>query len=583
MRQEQYTPQIEQEPQEREFAGILVERVEPESPAALAGLRVGDIIERINGRLVSSDQGSVAKQFQRHESFFEFTLLSKKKPRTLKIHPEIQKEGGRPRCGFLYNAHLFVEKTDSEGKKILQERLKGAYHQADGKPLCHYTIDVEQTPTSYIYRNEQREGRLVKAIQIQANQTPLDLLKRFNPHGVPIVLAAKDAPDDLGGIHQFDANQIVISAIEVPLYVHILLHELTHAEQNRDQSWAPYLDTYHLSSFISDKQKLWQGSFRERVNQLEALYPELVEGIDLQAPTTQIEKIIEGSRKFLHELGDLERKFDDANFWPYAHSLQILKAQLEETREKLEMMEIGSSEELPSNERALLIQEWKKLGWKMDFEKMKTLRDFYFLVDVFSAGSRRMDILEQKEDKENKKIFQCIRVKRSDIIFEWSVTVSEKEKYEMSARLDKIEEDHKKASTSLEKAYGQAAAVEARPGVTLFDLLCYPRWAVERDAERGALTNLRKIRKETGIDFFQPLSRLSQKDREWFALAQDEEYLKTLPEENFLRMKKIAETIEKLQKRPVKIVDRVQWYMQRIGATSGAIRKIKTAGTPKAA
>lgn len=453
---------------ELEFVGAVVDTLMPGSPAEEGGLHLRDIIQEVNGKPLGQDFGFIAKAVaQSGEQPIVFSVLRDGGKTDLTVTPRISTETGRYVCGFLYSQNLFVQKDTKGGRKLL-ERLSGNYQTVEGETICTYFIDVERSEVEHKRENKTFRGKPVDAITLQRGEKTINLIDRFNTPRIPILLSNSGA----GGFHDMIGNQIVISEIERPNYIHILLHELTHADQFLDPKWKKYFETYHLSNFVSDHQKLWEYGLRSLLNVLKQRIPELLKDIDMETAVEVAEKIIAETEDCVKDLQACQR-------------------------------------------------------------------------DAVALTSMPPDDVTKLNE-------------------------------EMEALTRRYEEGLR----SIDDAYQRVASIELRPGVGLLDLLSYPRWLVERDAERGALMKLRSLRKETGIDFLRPLSKLTRQERESLELANDTEFLNTQPPMTRKNLEAEIAAIRKLLEdgEEIVIVKEIRGYMNRIEATPRAVRRMKAAG-----
>jgi len=142
-----------------------------------------------------------------------------------------------------------------------------------------------------------------------------------------------------------------------------------------------------------------------------------------------------------------------------------------------------------------------------------------------------------------------------------------------------------KMSQVVEAIKNQAAAQEAllnsplSGDITIGDILSYPRWTVERDAERGKLTGLRAIRAETGLNLLGLLSVISPSLKKFRQQHASQDFRRSLTKEENDIMERRMEAIEQGEKEgyyaPTRAVENVRGYMGHIGATPRNVRKFR--------
>lgn len=565
---------------EREFQGYMVADVSDGSPAEIGGLRPNDIIERINGKSVEGDAKGLTMAVSAGK---EMLLTVKRGGRRLdlSLRPRIDEETGTYRCGVFYETKTFVETRDAKGRERLLERRRGEYHDAQGRPVCEYAIDMEREEVNYRNDREMHVGHPLVAIRLLSATGSIDLLKRFNTRNVPVLLSERG--NVLGGIHDPLTDTIVINSIEVPSYAGLLLHELTHADQHMDKRWNPYLETYGLSHFTLDKEDLYHPDILGRLFYLKEKVPRILEGVGtdaIAAAAAEVERQLEPAP--FERFKALKEELEGEIMWPFMKSAAELEAYLDslvaERAERLAVNEdFAYSPTLPPDERAAFLRKAVELGLQFDPDLYRTIDDFKAILALVRYPRRAEKLDARVNSKTGERTF--IAKAEGGGTIRWSVSLSKVEEAGLTERMESLEREVRQVLKSIEHAFCEAEKVELRPGLGVLDALSYPRWVVERDAERGSLTALRKVREETGIDLLQPLSELSEADRQVIAWSEDEEFLRTQPPEHLDAIKHRAKLIREIREgKPKKAVERVNAYMGMIGATLSTVRKMERVG-----
>jgi hypothetical protein len=564
---------------DKEFVGTLLESIISGSAAEIADLRTGDILTRIDGERIVPGGKTLEKIMRNQGEPITFTVLRNGKTIEATLHPICNPSYKRYTCGFTFTNHNFVRSTDVDGREKLLERLQGIYQNADGTTICDYAIDVDLTKNSFEARGSSLTGRNIEGIVLSTPETSIDILKRFNPHNVPIILSEELQAIGGGGFHDPDENKIVISEIGTPAYIHVLLHELTHADQQNDKSWEPYLNSYDQSQFLLNPLNAWNVNYVQVLIVLRHRFPQILDEGDYVAAGEKTEKILEEGREDTINITRIKNELERAPFSPVLSNTN----NLDYLRKKIGGM--NKYKNRPSdphweNDRQKLIEQFKEHGIETDFSGVRKLDDFYSLLDSIDFYTDGLRISNFSYDKENEEYSLQLLDKSSGRKISIKTTVSNEDmvrhEEQVAAQIDEI----KKLATAVEECCAQALAVEIKPGLTVGDALSFPRWFVERDAERGALVNLRKIKLETGMNFFQPLSPLTKNQQDILALVNDKELMETQPKEITESFKRSAKAIQKFYEteQAKSVIGNVNNYMNLIGAKPRTIRKLKAAG-----
>lgn len=568
---------------EREFSGFQITQIGPGSPAAVAGLCSGDVVTHLNGEPVSSSLASLPQITQRGvRMVFTVARQYQAEPLTLDVDPRLDAETGRYSCGIGYTAGSYVAKIDKEAYLYLAERMKGEYRNAKGEVVCAYSVDVRQEEVTCQLNSTVVTGRVIDAIRLSANGKSVELIERFNPSAIPIVLTHDEAVN--GGKH-VAVDSILVSEIERPDYIGVVLHELTHERQSREPKWKRYLAAYGLSNFRLDRKDILMLNPERRLRTLKTHVPALLEGVDevmIQTGCLELNARISSARPVFEELFSLERILKNIRYLPVADRADQLIAYIKQLGEADPKWRDNPSNELEADTRRALEAKMRELGletnlsnlWKTSFSALMKL----------ASGSRgpeeQRQMKEEVFDVKSRRFTTTFQAnKDSEQLVTWSLVVSEADAQSLGVRVADMMKRYQQLVESTNGIMQELDTVELRPGLGLLDVLSYPRWVAERDAERGNLSGLRQVREETGIDLLQAMSPFTGNELRLLTMVQDEELLNSQPPERVEEMKLQATMIrQQHQGNTIKVVQGVRRYMKDIGATQKAMRSMSQAG-----
>jgi membrane-associated protease RseP (regulator of RpoE activity) len=88
--------------------GVLINEVRENSPAAKSGLKAGDLIVEVNGKVVKSDFDLIREVNAKKDGDVQLTIVRDGKRQTISVTPEVSKDGG-----FMFKS------DDDEGMSLL--------------------------------------------------------------------------------------------------------------------------------------------------------------------------------------------------------------------------------------------------------------------------------------------------------------------------------------------------------------------------------------------------------------------------------------------------------------------------------
>lgn len=105
-----------------EGQGLLVNEVSDNSPAAKAGLKAGDVVVKADGKAIADNSGLVEAFNARKEGEVSLTVIRNRKMETIKVTPEISKDGPAGRGG----QEIIIEGPVRDGR-MMRRMLQGPF------------------------------------------------------------------------------------------------------------------------------------------------------------------------------------------------------------------------------------------------------------------------------------------------------------------------------------------------------------------------------------------------------------------------------------------------------------------------
>jgi hypothetical protein len=563
---------VESQPREREFVGMVVKTVVADSASEEAGLQIDDIVVSVDDSPVQNEAGHLTKSIGGKGEPRKLSVVRGERTIEFTLTPRLNEETGRYMIGVEYVPGVFARKLDARGNEHTVERLKGSYYDAKGDPICEYAIDTDFEASLVSTGKGEFPAREVQSIELRAHGKSIDLMERFNHTNTHVFLSPEFGG---GGEHSGFLQQIILNNIEQPGYVSALIHELVHADQDRDPDWRPYLSLYDLSAFTLDPEKVLEEDLSRGLKSIGKKIPELVDSKDIEPALRALDPILEKGRDLQTKMRGLKERAHQELQKVHAEQIKKLRAVLDDLFNK---HHFSWADPLSQKMRDTFGREYKRLGLDTNFSRLQTSEDFHLFLGSDRAGiPADLEIRGSEYDAEKGLRNSSFQTRGYDgIEFRLSIPQSVDESDLLEKRIAGWNDENAKVAAELKEVLMEAKAVELRPGLTVFDALAYPRWLVERDAERGSLIGLRTIREETGIDFFRKLSPLSERARRTVAMSKNEELLKTQPASNQTSIQKAAQEMQELERAGgTTPVEAIRTYMNDIGATHKAIRKMK--------
>ena len=253
---------IEHEPHpERPRSVYLILEVTAGLPAEKAGLKPGDEILSLDG-----EPATIFKDW------FEHARKKADQPMVLKVRrdgidtdvtlaQEYLPTENRYRFGFFIQSELRsgerIETVDLDGRIVLRQH--GKMYDADGKEACSYQYDLDTGSSQRIGLNKENKPELARRLRSFILRAPgketkeIDILERFNPKNIPVYVSQGSGHGNAGVHHSYE-NEIVLQRVAGNFCdVHVLLHELRHAQQDHDPQLHKIKDFYGAEEWYRNK------------------------------------------------------------------------------------------------------------------------------------------------------------------------------------------------------------------------------------------------------------------------------------------------------------------------------------------
>lgn len=434
--------------------GLFVDVVVFGSAAEAAGLMVGDQILLVDGQQAVSNEQVAALVQTRSQEQIVALVRRKDQEIEIKITPTFNADLQRFQMGVFC---LEKEKIKKERSEQSYEcfRREIPYYDAEGKIICTALVDVvdeeiyvgSQTDEKYAVR------KLDSFVLVSPEGRPYDLLKHFNIHNLSILIdeRVEDAHfaenfkhDEPDAAKKLGDKVVFIGNLNSPYSVAVLLHELTHVEQSMDDRTKKLWDLYGSESVIDryDNEEKGYEDVQERIEMIVSVLPKVAEGI----------------RPQLEELSQLIGPHDGGGG---RHSM--IQRQVREMKDYLAM-----HVEMVNNFNE------KQGAYYQDFSFRA--HDYIEPPKIKKPG----DFLPEQNDM-RKMLDKMVHLKM--------LTKEASEK--LMQKLDGWHVEIKRINNRIKELIEDGR---------MLAILGLPTQIIERDANRGALTNLRQVRKEARID-----------------------------------------------------------------------------------
>ena len=568
--------------------------------AERANLQLNDVIIELDGAPVTTFVEMLQHVVSKNGSPLSLKIVRNNRILEVEVPLTYSEERKRYLMGIMLEERLCVAKQEKDSERW-HERRKGVYENGQGEPLCGYEVDLDMRESALrlgvTTGKPQETGRLIHAISLtyerNGEKQAYDILSRFNTVDEPVYLSTGLLDSSIAGYHDPREDRIVVRDIETPAYIGTLLHEFTHAEQNRDPQWREFFRYYpcyklyvefgtwdaerlqtipiHVGLIARHVLKRFERGVspahaREVMADKEG---PILKSIDNNAEAlrdaddlllTKVHAAIEDkTRAMLHEWTrrehwpkdhpDNETVYKDMKYIGFIKNNELPIDCLGRIYEPLPIEE-GNLQRCASMLHAILVGKVRAFG--MMFDKDKGLLSITLGQDLTRAYGQSVQIDIPMSDSE----YQILNK-------------ADEEKIEALAKV--IENQVSAQETLLNSALSG--------DITIRDILSYPRWIVERDAERGKLMGLRAIRTETGLDLLGSLGAVPPGVKKFQAQHADRVFRRSMSQSELEEMERRTEAIEEDFKdgryAPQREVENVRDYMGHIGATPRNIRKFR--------
>ncbi len=434
--------------------GLFVEMVVIESAAEKAGIKVGDQIISVDGMCPGSREELTSLIQSAGELPVQFMIVRKGVEMKIEVRSIYNNELGRVQAGIVPALKERVRKTDSS-KTYDCLRQEISYVGADGQEICAAIVDVKDDEITMRSENgtEYPMRKLDAFVLVNKEGKKYDVLEKFNTHHLPILIDQRVenahyteffAQSDDSSEEKIGSKVLVIGDYRSPLDVAVLLHEFTHVDQSFQTGGARKLyDLYESESAVDEYDKKGYAAIRDLVHRILSVVPEA--GTDIESKLKELDAIIGGEDQYGDfRNGKLSRIVD-------------------------EMKEYFFTEV----EKATKMNSWQDDQWY----KFLLRAEDYINPDLIKDPDEFWP--EQADIKEMLKKLTDMQV----------INTGQAEKF-----LEKVTDWRRQCDAIKDRE--EELVDQAR----ILAILALPTQILERDAERGSLQGLRKIRQESGID-----------------------------------------------------------------------------------
>jgi hypothetical protein len=231
---------------ERELFGVRIWNFDPEGPLGKTGFRLGDVIVKINGEPIPSDEEEIL-------DFFETHIHERKGPVSITVRDGgttidrwVQPVWDPAARGFFLRfdwtpCQLRVRKKGTI-EETWTERQKHVYYDEEGQAYAF--VDVELDAELEELETEEVLGQRILKCRVAANEgdTMIDLLPYINPEKIPLYL-------DFAGLENLALETgILIADASSPQMIGTIIHEVRHIRQRKDPFFKALLDYYGAES-----------------------------------------------------------------------------------------------------------------------------------------------------------------------------------------------------------------------------------------------------------------------------------------------------------------------------------------------
>jgi hypothetical protein len=434
--------------------GLFVDVVVIGSAAEKAGIKMGDQIVSVDGMCPASKEELSYLIQSAGEAPVQFVIARKGIEMNVEVRPVYNNELGRVQAGVVSASKERIRKTDSS-KTYDCLRQEIPYVGADGKEVCVAMVDVKEGEITMHSENgtEYPARKLDAFILVNKEGKKYDVLEKFNTHHLPILVDQRvenahyteffEQSED-SSEEKIGSKVLVIGDYRSPLSMAILLHELTHVDQSFQTGDARKLyDLYGSELAVDEYDKKGYAAIRDLVHRIVSVVPEA--GADIDNQLKELDAII----------GD-EDEYGDFHNGKLNRVVGGMKEYFFTEVEKVAKMNSWQDD------------QWQKFLLRAEDyvnpDLVKDLDDFW---------------PEQADIKEILKKLVDMRV-----IHEGQAESFLEKMIDWRHQCDVIKDRERKLVD------------QAR----ILAILALPTQMLERDAERGSLQGLRKIRQESSID-----------------------------------------------------------------------------------
>jgi len=446
----------------------------------------------------------------------------------------------------------------------------------NGEKICDITYELESHAEEM---DDGGRGYRLKYLILKndKNGKELELLSRFNHHDVPVYVVDGFLP---GGAYAPTAKQIRVGGIEGPRGIRVLLHELRHADQYLDPALSQEFGG--LFSYYAKKRfdTLHEFSGARVMRDFKDLSLELAaSGLDVQLPR---------DRASLTKPLRVERVKWKRAEEAYARAalafcrkeglykvVKYLEAKMERGEPLPDMKGLAELGLVPSEPTEIeMAMRWENGMIPTASDNEQSIEHFSFSLSLLN-DPEQFQVLDMGYDQKSKSMRFTFAYRRLPTevgtrtvcmeYLDWK-TIMEGEQAEVF--LQDIAEKKAQAEQARKEYKLEIRALldtEVGEGLTISDVLQYPRWRIERDAEAHSLLGLRNIKKETGIELM--IKKRGLKKKEALLLHAPE----TLSEESVAQYHELLQVLDG-QDSYNTLAD-IRAYMEGIGATHRNIGK----------
>lgn len=231
---------------EREYFGMRIWDLDPQGPLGRAGFRLGDVITKINGNPIPSDEKEQRDFFDRHinTSGEMVSIAAQDGETTTKrwVNPVLEPSEQLFVLRFDWMPCRLRVQGEGTREETWTERQRHVYRDEQGD--IYACVDIELDAELKELGKEERLCQRVLQCRVASNETDemVDLLPEINPEQIPIFL-------DFASLENLASEKwILVADFASPESIGSLIHEIRHVRQWKDPFFGALLGEYGAES-----------------------------------------------------------------------------------------------------------------------------------------------------------------------------------------------------------------------------------------------------------------------------------------------------------------------------------------------